>query len=170
MRRLLLILLAFLSLISIAAVMAGTVSVTATTDRKIYYRGETVFITACVYEDGNPVSGATVAVEVRDPGNNVVYTFSKTTGADGCATFWFTLDKNAKPGIYKLYATTDYGGGASTEEPSMFVVNPTPVGGEALPVDKLALILNTVYTYSDIIVLAALIAIVSIAVARKIEK
>ena len=167
MRKIFLLLPVLILLASIVPAFAGTITVTVTVEKKIYYIDEMVFITVCVYEDGNPVSGATVGVEVRDPHNNTYYVNSATTGSDGCAIFWFKIAEGSVAGIYNVYASTDYGGGATVEEPEIFIVNPTPVGGEALPLDKVSLLLNIVSTYGNIIILAIIITLLLLILTRK---
>ena len=80
--------------------------ITVQTDKTSYVRGENVTILGTVKNSNNdPIGGATVSIEVKDPNNNtifldIVFSLSNGTYRDG-----FRLHEDSISGEYHIYVT-----------------------------------------------------------------
>ena len=119
---------------SMVASAAGTVSitgalaVTATTDKSVYTKPSkgngniTALITTSVRSGTSAVSGATVSVDVRDPGGKVT-TLTGTTGSNGLVLVSYAMKaRQALSGAYTVTSKATMGGtvGSAT---TAFTVN-----------------------------------------------
>lgn len=108
---------------SVASSGGGT-SLTGTvgTDKPSYVRGETVYMSALVKNNGVPVSGASVKFMVTGP-NGGSTLLSAVSGSDGYARTTYRLGKGkGAVGGYALRADATSGGGSTTAN-STFSVN-----------------------------------------------
>jgi hypothetical protein len=102
-----------------AANPALTVSVS--TDKDAYRRGESVTISGLVLKDGSPISGASVGIIVKNPLGGNVFVDQRSTGADGRYSTSFTLPSDAIVGQYSVGVTATYGGESATSSTSFRV-------------------------------------------------
>jgi MG2 domain-containing protein/alpha-galactosidase-like protein/gametolysin peptidase M11 len=90
-----------------------SLSVTVTTDRAGYTRGQLVSITATVTAGASPASNATVTFTVTKS-NGTVVTQSTTTGSNGVATYQLRLKKQDPTGTYQVRAGASANGASGT--------------------------------------------------------
>ena len=132
-----------LPLILLTVITVQTISVsyvvTVETDKIKYYRYEVVYITVTITENGNPVKGVIVGIQVDDPDGNPIYVEQGTTDDNGKVSFHFTVGDPccpAKYGWYNVTASTP-GGKATTK---FQVVPRPPVGGKIEKINKIELL------------------------------
>ncbi len=82
------------------------VAVSVSTGSSSYKVGQTVTVNTKVTSNGNPVSGASVAVVLTKSNGNLVNQ-SATTGTNGVATTTYRLKKNDPKGSWKAQGTAD---------------------------------------------------------------
>ncbi|MDL1957747.1 MAG: hypothetical protein LWW95_11985 [Candidatus Desulfofervidus auxilii] len=151
-----------LILLTIVTVQTISVSyvVTVETDKIKYHRYEVVYITVTITENGNPVKGVVVGIQVDDPDGNPIYVEQGTTDDNGKVSFHFTVGDPccpAKYGWYNVTASTP-GGKATTK---FQVVPRPPVGGKIEKIDKIELLsLLIMDNLGPIILTAAIIFII----------
>ena len=151
-----------LILLTIVTVQTTSVSyvVTVETDKIKYHRYEVVYITVTITENGNPVKGVIVGIQVDDPDGNPIYVEQGTTDDNGKVSFHFTVGDPccpAKHGWYNVTASTP--GGKSTTK--FQVVPRPPVGGKIEKIDKIELLsLLIVDNLGPIILTVAIIFVI----------
>lgn len=95
---------------SVAAASNGTLTETVGTDKTSYVRGQTVYMSALVKNNGVAVSGATVSFNVT-ASNGIVTVSNATSGSDGYARSSYRLGKGkAAIGNYVVRADASSGG------------------------------------------------------------
>ena len=97
----------------------------ASTDKSSYrrprYGSLNAMITTKVTSGGVPVSGASVSVEVRDPGGTL-RTLSATTGSTGTASVAYSMRSSSLRGTYAVTSRATHNGSAVSASTS-FVLN-----------------------------------------------
>jgi hypothetical protein len=92
---------------SITFVLASTaLQLLLNTDKPEYLVNESISITATLLYNGLPVSMAITSVEVRDPGNNLVYISTRQTDGAGICTFTFNAGLNWQTGKYAVFGVS----------------------------------------------------------------
>ena len=100
----------------------GTLSVTVSTDKASYSKGQTAVITVTVTDGSSPVSGANVSVTIDTPGPT--YSGSATTNSNGEAVFNFRVNpKKDGAGTYTVTATASKPGYTDGSGTKSFTVN-----------------------------------------------
>jgi len=93
-----------------AAYSIGNLSVTAATNKQQYSPGDGVSVSGKVQDDqSNPVSGATVSIEVDDP-KGPIYAQSVSSDPSGAYSLSFTLAPSSASGQYTIYVTASKAG------------------------------------------------------------
>ena len=159
MKEKLLILPLILLTIGTAQTISVSYVVTVETDKIKYYRYEVVYITVTITENGNPVKGVIVGIQVDDPDGNPIYVEQGTTDDNGKVSFHFTVGDPccpAKYGWYNVTASTP-GGKATTK---FQVVPRPPVGGKVEKIDKIELLSLLIVDNLGLIILTAAIIFV----------
>lgn len=105
---------------SASYVVAGSISVTVSTDKPSYARGEFVSITASVSAGGFPVAGASVEFMIVKSNGGTV-SLSATTGSSGSARVKYKLKPKDPPGTYKTGSVATFTG-TSAEAATSFSV------------------------------------------------
>jgi len=108
-------------LISIWTFANPALSVTVSTDKDAYRRGESVTISGLVLKDGSPASGASVGIIVKNPLGGNVFIDQRSTGTDGRYSTSFTLPLDAMVGQYTVGVTATYGGESAISSASFRV-------------------------------------------------
>jgi len=108
-------------LTSICILANPALSVTVSTDKEAYRRGESVTISGLVLKDGSPVSGASVGLIVKNPLGGTVFVDQKSTDTNGRYSTSFTLPSDAMVGQYTVSVTATYGGESATSSASFRV-------------------------------------------------
>ncbi len=102
-----------------------TMDVVASTDKSSYrrprYGSVSAMITTKVTSGGVPVSGASVSVEVRDPGGTL-RTLSATTGSTGTASVAYSMRSSSLRGTYTVTSRATRNG-STVSAGTSFVVN-----------------------------------------------
>jgi hypothetical protein len=102
-----------------------TIDATASTDKSSYWRPRygsvSAMITTKVTSGGVPVSGASVSVEVRDPGGTL-RTLSATTGSTGTASVAYSMRSSSLRGTYTVTSRAT-SNGSTVSAGTSFVVN-----------------------------------------------
>lgn len=102
-----------------------TIDAVATTDKSSYWRPRygsvSAMITTKVTSGGVPVSGASVSVDVRDPGGRV-QTLPATTGSAGTASIAYSIRSDSLRGTYTVTSRATRNGSTDSAGTS-FVVN-----------------------------------------------
>jgi peptide/nickel transport system substrate-binding protein len=106
----------FMLLLMPYALAQGALEITISTDSDSYNAGETVTFSGRVTLAGNPIEGAIVVFEVRNPQNTVIASGYATTSSDGGYSKQFTLPSDAQSGTYKIYVSVNYQGQAASTE------------------------------------------------------
>ena len=97
-----------------AAQSSGTLTGTVGTDKTSYLRGQTVYMSALVRNNGAAVSGANVKFTVTLPGGNTAV-LNALSGSDGYARGTFKVGKGKSAiGGYALRADASSNGGTAT--------------------------------------------------------
>jgi len=94
-------------------------TVTVSTDKASYTRGQTVSISAKALANGAPVARKSIAFAIRRSDGSSL-TASATTGTNGTAIYKLRLRKQDPVGMYSVSATIS--GGAPTSVPATFAV------------------------------------------------
>jgi NPCBM-associated, NEW3 domain of alpha-galactosidase len=102
-----------------------TIDAVASTDKSSYWRPRygsvSAMITTKVTSGGVPVSGASVSVEVRDPGGNL-RTLAATTGSAGTTSVAYSIRSYSLRGTYTVTSRATRNGSTDSAGTS-FVVN-----------------------------------------------
>lgn len=107
---------------SVATASSGTLTGTVGTDKTSYMRGDTVYMSALVKNNGVAVSGASVSFNITRS-NGSVTVLNATSGSDGYARSTYKVGKGKGAiGNYTLRADTSSGGSTATAS-SNFSVN-----------------------------------------------
>jgi serine protease len=100
----------------------GALSVSVSTNKAEYIKGETVSITVLVTEGSTAVSGASVQLQIAVPKGST-YSGSGTTNANGIATFSFKINPNKDGvGVYTVTANASKSGYTNGEGSTQFTV------------------------------------------------
>jgi hypothetical protein len=100
------------------ATASGMLSETVGTDKTRYLRGQTVYMSARVLNNGVAVSGASVRLSITQPGGATA-TVNATTGSDGYARGTYKIGKGkAAVGTYQLRADATSGSNSATSSTS----------------------------------------------------
>lgn len=84
-------------------VVVPTLSVT--TDKDSYFRGETVTISGSLLSDSTPIAGQRVALSIKPPVGDIYSLPSVTTDDEGKFSVEWSVPADAPPGTYTLTAT-----------------------------------------------------------------
>jgi predicted nucleic acid-binding protein len=85
--------------------------ITIQTDKTSYIRGENVTILGTVKNSNNdPIEGATVSIEAKDPNNNTIFLDIVFSLPNGTYRDGFRLDEDSILGEYHVYATASAAG------------------------------------------------------------
>ena len=99
---------------AVAAAAAGALTETVGTDKTVYLRGETIFMSARVLSNGTPVNGASVGFAITLP-NGSATVLNATSGSDGYARATYKLGKGKNAiGSYQLRADARSGSATAT--------------------------------------------------------
>ena len=99
------------------AAAAGTLSGSIATDKSLYLRGETVYLSARVLSSGTPVAGASVRFTISPGGTATL--LNATSGSDGYARSTYKLGKGkAAIGTYGARADATRNGATATASTS----------------------------------------------------
>jgi hypothetical protein len=94
---------------SVASQLALSISVSA--DKPQYSPGESVSIFGTVKDNqGNPISGATVSIQVNDPSSNAIHIQLVFSDSSGAFVDSLTLPADAAQGNYTVYASATKAG------------------------------------------------------------
>jgi hypothetical protein len=80
-------------------------TITVTTDKTSYYKGETVQITGSLKSNSNPITNETVALAITPPTGDIFSLPNVTTNADGNFASSWVVPADAAAGSYVLTAT-----------------------------------------------------------------
>jgi len=80
-------------------------SVSVSTNKPSYKKGNPVMITVTVSASETPVPGALVSLKIIDPSENTLALLTATTDSTGVASFKYTLSRSADSGSYIASAT-----------------------------------------------------------------
>ena len=102
-----------------------TMSVSVTTDKATYSRGNTVHTTVTVKDStsGNPLQGASVTVRIYNPSGTLASTTSGTTSSSGTVQLTYRLGFFSATGTYKDVATVTLSGYSSGTGQTTFAVH-----------------------------------------------
>ena len=99
---------------SVAQASSGTLTGTVGTDKTSYVRGQTVYMSALVRNNGTPVNGASVSFRLTTPGGGSVV-LNAISGSDGYARGTYKLGKGkAAIGTYTVRADASSGSSTAT--------------------------------------------------------
>jgi hypothetical protein len=98
---------------TVTGTLAATVAAGASSYRRPRSGTVAVPIVTTVRSNGAVVAGATVSVDVRDPRGNVV-SGTVTTGANGTATFTYSLRYESRSGKYVVTSRAQSGAASAT--------------------------------------------------------
>ena len=99
---------------SVATASSGTLTGTVGTDKTSYVRGQTVYMSALVRNNGVAVSGASVSFNVTTSNGSVIV-LNATSGSDGYARSTYKVGKGKGAiGNYTLRADASSGGNTAT--------------------------------------------------------
>ena len=87
------------------------------TARNTFKRGERVTVLAYVVQDGQPIQGILVTIQVREPNGGVV-PLQMTTDTQGFALTRYQLSRRAQSGKYELQLVSVTGGDVELDFPS----------------------------------------------------
>ncbi len=104
----------------------GNLSVTAATNKQQYSPGDVVSVSGKVQDDqSNPVSGATVSIEVDDT-KGPIYAQSVSSDPSGAYSLSFTLAPTSASGQYTIYVTANKAGYNNGQAQTKFTVAGQP--------------------------------------------
>lgn len=122
----LIILIALTFVLSLSAKVGATqpkLILTVQTDKQLYQPGETVKIFGTVKDsNNNPIEGATVSIEVKDPRNNTIFLDIVFTSSNGTYQDTFRLHTNTTIGDYQVFATATATGYQTAQSQTTFSV------------------------------------------------
>lgn len=101
-----------LSILTAVPLISASPSLTATvqTNKLWYNTSENISVYGTVLQDGTPLSGVAVALEIQDPVGSTVITRSLQTNLSGVYTVTFKLQQDALTGSYNVYVSCTHGG------------------------------------------------------------
>lgn len=137
------------TVVFVPAALAADYVLAVTTDKPAYSGGSAVLITGAFTEDGKPLSFSSIALQIRDPNDEILYVSQPGTDAKGVFQDTYTLPPSAQEGRYEVLAAgamisaqvNFYVGTVVDTSPPVSVIN-VPINGAtigALP----ALLLGT---------------------------
>lgn len=98
----------------------SSLSITVSTNKTQYFRGETVTISGRILDSqGSPIAAASVSIQVGDPPIHPNLLFSDSSGQYSDS---FILGSNVAPGQYIVYATVSKAGYSSAQQQTQFTV------------------------------------------------
>jgi uncharacterized protein YfaS (alpha-2-macroglobulin family) len=98
-----------LALLPISALGQDTLTVTVSTDKQNYDRGQFVLITVEVQKSGMPVTSTTVYFELRDPSGQPISSGFMITDSTGHYTKQIMIGNTSPLGSYTVYVSVTVG-------------------------------------------------------------
>lgn len=99
-----------------SAIAQETLKITISTDSSSYNPSEAVRLNGKVTLSENPVGGAVVVFEARNPQNSVIGSGYASTSSEGNYGKEFVLQSDATSGLYTIYVNVNYQGQMSSAE------------------------------------------------------
>ncbi len=106
---------------SVSYLVAGPLNVSVSTDQSSSLRGQTIFITATVTDNGSPVNRGRVTFSITKP-NGTVLTKRISTKATGLAVYKFKVSRSGPIGVYQVGADAALSDGRSGSAATSFTV------------------------------------------------